>query len=85
MEIYAPGELLGTSCLVTPVRTETATAVTRAVMYKISKETFLSMLGDTNLVGKCLSYLTNLLAEREQRITYLTTVDSELRLQRLKG
>jgi CRP/FNR family cyclic AMP-dependent transcriptional regulator len=80
MEIYVPGELLGTSCLVTPARTETATAMTRAVIHKISKETFLSMLADTNLAGECLSYLTNLLAEREQRITRLTTVDSELRL-----
>jgi CRP/FNR family transcriptional regulator, cyclic AMP receptor protein len=80
MEIYAPGELIGTSCLVAPVRTETATAMTRAVMYKISKGTFLSMLGDTDLVGECLRYLASLLVEREQWIAHLTTVDSERRL-----
>jgi hypothetical protein len=32
-----------------------ATAMTRAVIHKISKETFLSMLADTNLAGECLS------------------------------
>jgi CRP/FNR family cyclic AMP-dependent transcriptional regulator len=80
MEIYTPDELFGTSCLVAPVRMETATAMTQAVMHKISKEAFLSVLGDSNLIGNCLGYLASRLTEREQRITHLATADSEHRL-----
>jgi CRP/FNR family transcriptional regulator, cyclic AMP receptor protein len=80
LEIYTPNELLGTSCLVTPIRTETAITMTETVVHKIPKDTFLSALGDANLTGTCLRYFAKLVAEREQRITQLSTVDSEHRL-----
>lgn len=80
VDIYAPCELLGMSCLVAPVRVETATAMTSAVVRKISEETFLSVLSDTRLCIHCLRYLARRQAESEQRITHLATVDSEHRL-----
>jgi CRP/FNR family transcriptional regulator, cyclic AMP receptor protein len=49
VDIYTPCELLGMSCFVAPIRVETATAMTPAVVRKISEETFLSVLSDTKL------------------------------------
>jgi len=80
VDIYTPSELLGMSCLVAPIRVETATAMTPAVVRKISEETFLSVLSDTRFCVYCLRYLAGRQAESEQRITQLATVDSEHRL-----
>jgi CRP-like cAMP-binding protein len=80
VDIYTANELLGLSCLYTPIRMETATAMTPAVVRKISEETFLSALSDKKILIKCLRYLSERLTEREQRIMHLATVDSERRL-----
>jgi CRP-like cAMP-binding protein len=80
VDIYTPNEVFGMSCLAEPIRPETATAMTPAVVCKISKETFLAALSDTRLLRNWLRYLAEMLAGREQRITHLATIDSEHRL-----
>jgi CRP/FNR family cyclic AMP-dependent transcriptional regulator len=80
VDIYTPNELLGMSCLAAPIRLETATAMTPAVVRKIPEETFLSVLSNTRFCVHYIRYLAGRQTESEQRITHLATVDSEHRL-----
>jgi CRP/FNR family transcriptional regulator, cyclic AMP receptor protein len=80
LDIYTPREFFGVSCFVTPTRFETATAMTPAVVCKISEDALLLTLSDTRSFIDWVRRLAKLLAERERRISHLATLDSEHRL-----
>jgi CRP/FNR family transcriptional regulator, cyclic AMP receptor protein len=80
LDIYMPREIFGTSSLVTPIRPETATAMTPAVVYKIAEDALLLTLGETDIFASWIHCLAERLTEREQRISHLATLDSERRL-----
>jgi CRP/FNR family transcriptional regulator, cyclic AMP receptor protein len=80
LDIYTRVDVFGESCLLQPERTETATAMTPAILHRIPAGVFLSVLADEGLLPNFLRYLTHRLHEQQQVITHLVTADSEQRL-----
>ncbi|WP_051829798.1 MULTISPECIES: Crp/Fnr family transcriptional regulator [Streptomyces] len=80
LAFYSRYDLLGESCLLSPVRQETATAMTPVVARKIPRSWFLEALSTHGLFEEYLQYLTTRLFEQQEHITHLVTCDSEQRL-----
>lgn len=83
VDIYTPNDVFGESCLVSPLRTETTTAMTATVLHKISGESLLSALSKLGLLEEYVRYLAQRLAEREETISAMATADCEHRLAQI--
>ncbi|THA24102.1 Crp/Fnr family transcriptional regulator [Streptomyces sp. RKND-216] len=81
LRICCPGEVFGEQGSVFGhVRSESTIAMQDSVMRRMPYSRFLSAIADEGLVGDFVAYLAYRLAEQQQAITNLTTVDSEQRL-----
>ncbi len=80
LSIYASGDFFGELCLVSDLRTETATAMRTTVLQRIPVAAFRRALQDEQLLEAFLAYLALRLSEQQQIITNLVTMDSERRL-----
>ncbi|SNY24399.1 Crp/Fnr family transcriptional regulator [Paractinoplanes atraurantiacus] len=80
LSIYAAGDVFGELCLLSAGRVETATTMRTAMLRRIPLASFRAALGDQELLDTFLRYLTLRLAEQQQIITNLVTMDSERRL-----
>lgn len=80
LDIYAPGEVVGESCLRGPERTATATAMVPTILRRFPREQFMSILAAGHLLEDWLRCLTARLSDQQQLITLLVTVESEQRL-----
>lgn len=80
LSIHAPGDLFGELCLVQDERTETAAAMRPTVLRKIPADPFLAALHQAGALEDYLGCVVGRLAEQQQVITCLVTLNSELRL-----
>jgi len=81
LAIHTPGDIFGEFCLSEPgVRVETAIAMEKSVLKQIPGSKFLTILGLNGLNEGFVQYLTLRIAEQQQVIANLVTVDSEQRL-----
>ena len=83
LAIHGAGDLFGESCLCGPgSRPETATAMEEAVLRKIPAGQFLARLSRDSLLEGFVRYLAARIADQQQVIANLVTVNSEQRLGR---
>jgi CRP/FNR family cyclic AMP-dependent transcriptional regulator len=76
--VYAKGDTFGESCLAIPIpRPETATAMVHTILRRIPCNVFLSHLSRHSLLEKFVQYLVERIAEQQQCIARLMTLDSE--------
>lgn len=80
LSIYSAGDVFGELALLTHTRGETAMAMSPAVLRRIPVAKFRSALAHEELREALLELLTVRLAEQQQVITNLVTMDSERRL-----
>ncbi|MFF2807703.1 Crp/Fnr family transcriptional regulator [Streptomyces sp. NPDC058000] len=80
LRIYTPGDLFGELCSLGGVRAESATAMRDSIVRRVPYGQFLTALTEEGLVDAFINHLTRRLAEQQQSITHLVTVDSEQRL-----
>lgn len=78
--IYAVGDVFGEVCLFGAERTETVTAMTPALLRRISAVKLLAALTDVGLRDELVKYLAHRVYEQQQMIAHLVTADSEHRL-----
>ncbi len=79
--IYTTGDVFGELCLCGQTeRLETAVAMTNSTIRQVQSRAFLSILRSKSLLEGLVQYLAFRVAEREQIITSLLTVNSEQRL-----
>ena len=78
LAVYTPGDTFGESCLTghSP-RQETATAMEPTIVRRIPCDLFLSHLSKHSLLDKFVKYLVARVAEQQQLIAHLMTLDSE--------
>ncbi|MDQ0758949.1 Crp/Fnr family transcriptional regulator [Streptomyces canus] len=80
LSIYSTGDVFGELALLTNTREETAAAMTPLVLRRIPVARFRAALAHDDLLEALLKLLTVRLAEQQQVITNLVTMDSERRL-----
>jgi len=80
LAIYMDGDFFGECCLSGVLRSETAIAMSDTVLKQVTGARFLALMAETGLVREFVRYLTMRLAEQQQLITNLATVDCEYRL-----
>ncbi|MEU3838571.1 Crp/Fnr family transcriptional regulator [Streptomyces sp. NPDC028635] len=80
LRIHTPGDIFGELCSLGGVRRESAIAMRDSVVHRMSYERFLSAITAAGFVDDFITHLTRRLAEQQQSITHLVTVDSEQRL-----
>lgn len=81
LAIYTDGDIFGEMCLSGfDVRMETAKAMKNSRLKRIECSRFLSLLSADFLLEGFVSYLTMRIADQQEVITNLVTVDSEQRL-----
>jgi CRP-like cAMP-binding protein len=81
LAIHGVGDVFGELCLSgSEARLETATAMEETVLKKISRSQFLARLRQDSLFEGYVRYLTVRIADQQQIIADLVTVDSEQRL-----
>ncbi|MEX5635162.1 Crp/Fnr family transcriptional regulator [Parafrankia sp. FMc2] len=81
LDLYVPGEIFGESCLSSPLRTETATAMMSSSLYRIPRRRFLVTMGEGRIpLEDWLRYLTARLTDQKRLITLMVTKESEQRL-----
>jgi CRP-like cAMP-binding protein len=81
LAIHTEGDIFGELCLArSDLRQETATAMGDTTLRRIPSSAFLLHLADNSLVEGFVQYLANRVAEQQQVISHLITVDSEHRL-----
>jgi CRP/FNR family cyclic AMP-dependent transcriptional regulator len=80
LAIYSAGDVFGELCLLGGQRTETVTAMTSAVVKRISAHKVLAALDDTALRDEFVKHLTERLQEKQLMIVQLVTADSSHRL-----
>lgn len=81
LAIHTPGDTFGELCLAgSKLRRETATAMGDTTLTRILCAEFFLHLAGNSLVGGFVQYLANRVAEQQQVISHLITVDSEHRL-----
>jgi CRP/FNR family cyclic AMP-dependent transcriptional regulator len=80
LAIYTTGDFFGESCLSGGPRIETAIAMSDTVLKQMQGAGFLALMAEAGLVGDFVRYLAVRLAEQQQIITNLATVDCEYRL-----
>jgi CRP-like cAMP-binding protein len=81
LAIHSAGDIFGELCLSQlGARLETATAMEETILKKIPSSQFLARLSRDSLLEGFVSYLALRVADQQQVITNLVTVDSEQRL-----
>ncbi|MGC4806664.1 Crp/Fnr family transcriptional regulator [Micromonospora sp. DT233] len=80
LSIFTPGDSLGELSMFLPFCTETASAMKRSVVWQIPSCRFLDALADDTLVEGLIFHLARRVAEQQQIIANLVTMDSERRL-----
>src|SRR6478736_4800480 len=81
LAIHAPGDIFGELCLSgLGARLETATAMEETVVKQIPSPKFFARLRRDSLIEGFVQYLTVRIADQQQVIANLVTVDSEQRL-----
>ncbi|HEX4948400.1 MAG TPA: Crp/Fnr family transcriptional regulator, partial [Blastocatellia bacterium] len=81
LAIHTTGDIFGELCLSgLPVRQETAVAMEETELYQIPRARFFELVQHDSLVGGFVQYLTIRVADQQQVIANLVTVDSEQRL-----
>ena len=81
LAIYTTGDIFGELCLSgLPTRLDRAIAMEDSRIKKIMRDSFLKRLGDDSLFKGFVQYLAVRLADQQQLIANLVTVDSEHRL-----
>lgn len=83
LSIHGPGDVLGEFGPLPGGRTETATAMNRAVLRRIPAARFRKALADEDLLEAFLAHVGERFTEHRQAITNLVTMDSERRLAAL--
>ena len=81
LAIHSAGDIFGELCLSgSDARLETATAMEETILKKIPRSQFLARLSRDSLLEGYVRYLAVRVAEQQQVIADLVTVDSEQRL-----
>jgi CRP-like cAMP-binding protein len=80
LDICAPGDMVGESCLLCGERRETVIAMTPCVLRVVSRAEFLDVIFKHELVEASLQYLAAKLLEQQQIVSDFVTADSEGRL-----
>src|SRR5213078_4914834 len=80
LDICAPGDMVGESCLLCAERLETVIAMTPCAVRAIPRAEFLETVSRHKLVEASLQYLTAKLLEQQQIVSHFVTADSEGRL-----
>ena len=81
LAIHSAGDIFGELCLSgSGARLETATAMEQTILKKIPRSQFLARLSHDSLLEGYVRYLAVRIAEQQQVIADLVTVDSEQRL-----
>ncbi|HEX8106443.1 MAG TPA: Crp/Fnr family transcriptional regulator [Kofleriaceae bacterium] len=80
LDICAPGDMVGESCLLCTERIETVIAMTQCVVRAIPRTEFLETIFKHKLVEASLQYLTARLLEQQQIVSHFVVADSEGRL-----
>src|ERR1044071_8349303 len=81
LAIHGPGDIFGELCLSgLGARRETATAMKETILKRIPCHQFFARLSRDSLFGGFVQYLAVRIADQQQVIANLVTVDSELRL-----
>lgn len=80
LDICAPGDMVGESCLLCAERLETVIAMTQCVVRAIPRTEFLETIFKHKLVEASLQYLTAKLLEQQQIVSHFVVADSEGRL-----
>jgi CRP-like cAMP-binding protein len=80
LAIHAERDMVGELCLLLEKRTETAIAMSSTVLRRIPVAMFRTALVDEYLADDFLRHLASRMAEQQQIITNLVTMDSEQRL-----
>ena len=80
LAIHAAGDFFGESCLSGVPRCETATAMSDTVVKQVTGSKFLALMVEKGLVVEFVRFLAARMAEQQQTITDLATVDCECRL-----
>lgn len=80
LSIHGPGDVFGELCLISESRAETTTAMTVVVAREIPCLAFRSLLAHEGLSEALFGHLAGRLAEQQQMITYLVTMDCKQRL-----
>lgn len=81
LAIYSAGDVFGELCLAGADESpETATAMVDTILKRVSSSGFRSSLSDNSLFDSFVQYLVVRIAEQQQTIASLMTVDSEQRL-----
>jgi CRP/FNR family transcriptional regulator, cyclic AMP receptor protein len=78
--IYTAGDVFGELCLLGGERRETVTAMTSAVVRRMSANKVLAALSDAGLRDEFVRYLAGRLHQQQTMIIHLVTADSEYRL-----
>jgi CRP/FNR family cyclic AMP-dependent transcriptional regulator len=80
LDICAPGDMLGESCLLSAERMETVIAMTPCVVRVVPRVEFLDLIFKHRLVEDSLQYLAAKVLEQQQIVSHFVTADSEGRL-----
>jgi CRP-like cAMP-binding protein len=80
LDICAPGDMVGESCLLCTERVETVVAMTPCMLRAIPRTEFLEIVFKHKLVEGSLQYLAAKLLEQQQIVSHFVTADSEGRL-----
>jgi CRP/FNR family transcriptional regulator, cyclic AMP receptor protein len=80
LDIYTVDDYFGESCLSQNLRSETAIAMSNAVVKEMTGAKFLALLTERGLVGDFVRQLAARVVEQQQIITNLVTIDCEYRL-----
>jgi CRP-like cAMP-binding protein len=80
LSIYVAGDIFGESSLLVPERLETATVMRTSWVRRIPAGRFRAAMADSDLMDGFVDYLTLRLAEQQEVIATMVTMDSEQRL-----
>lgn len=80
LAIYSKGDLFGECCFSGEPRSETAIAMKETILKSIASSRFLARMAEVECVGDFVACLAQRMADQQQVITNLATVDCEYRL-----
>jgi CRP/FNR family transcriptional regulator, cyclic AMP receptor protein len=80
LNIFTTDDVFGELCLLGTERRDTVTAMTPAVLRRVSAAKVLAAMADTSFRHEFVKYMARRMYEQQQTIAYLVTVDSEHRL-----
>jgi CRP-like cAMP-binding protein len=80
LAIHTSGDLFGEAGLLAPERSEQAVTMTDAVVRRVPRDLFMEVLASCGMLEEFVRYLVKRVADQQQIITQLVTVDSEQRL-----